>query len=678
VLVSELEPYRAGDLMLPGEGGVTDRRDVERRDTERRNVERRDAEDETEAGVDLTQMSRWLQAHWITLAGVLMVAAQTWWMSSLLAHSYFKLDDYYLVEHAHTEGLTWKYLMWVNAGHLIPVCNLIAWILTRISPYNWSLISAVTLGLLACAGLALLRLLRTAFGERPGIVLLLGIYLLSPLGFAGLSWWTVALELLPLQISLFCALNAHLHYLRTGRWWHLAAATAWVLLAMASSDRGLGVPFLLFAITTALYTRGTWRRAVRITGQQYWPAWTLYGLAVLGYVAVYLSQLHTSSQKPGSPGSVTGVLDYFWTMLTNTFVPGMLGGPWRWLAVGDYGEANVPPVFAGIALVVAAAVIMASIWYRLRAWRLWAILAGWIVAVDGVPVLLGRSQDLSARLLGMETRYVFEVPGITVLLIGLAFLPVAGLAVAERAPVARPLVMSRSVTAALVTLITVVFIGSVWSFHAYVAGTTSAPVRSYFTTARLALSEAPAGTVILNTQLPYNILGGLFIGPQGQAADVLTPLITRSSTARFTVTPAGTFDHLMEFDQYGQLVTVVINGSSSHVLSPAKPGGLACWPQTLTGVTVPLQGTPSRPHELRIGYLAASAIPVQVTYAGTTKTLTLERGLHAAYLPVRGSGTDVLITGMARGQLCVGDAEVGVLIPDDNVTAIPAIAAPGF
>jgi hypothetical protein len=666
VLVSELEPYRAPGLMLPGDGGTVERHDV------------RDAQDEAEAGADLTQLSRWVQDHWIMLAGVLLIAAQAWWMSSLLAHSYFKLDDYYLVEHADTEGLTWKYLTWVNAGHLTPVCNLIAWILTRISPYNWSLISAVTLGLLACSGLALLRLLRTAFGERPGILLLLAIYALSPLGFPGLSWWTVALELLPLEISLFCALTAHIHYLRTGRWWHLAAATAWVLVAMASSDRGLGVPFLLFAITTALYTRGTWWRAVRITVRQYWPAWTLYGLTVLVYVAVYLGQLRTSSQKPGSPGPAMGVADFFWTMLTNTFVPGMLGGPWRWLAVGDYGVANVQPVFAGISLVVVAAVILASIWYRLRAWRLWVILAGWIVVVDGIPVLLGRSQDLSGRFLGMETRYVFEVPGIAVLLIGLAFLPVAGLTAGERAPVARPLVMSRSVTAALVTLVTVVFIGSVWSFHAYVAGTTSAPVRSYFTTARLALAAAPAGTVILNTQLPYNILGGLFIGPQGQAVDVLSPLLTKRSAAHFTVTPAGTFDHLVEFDQYGQLVPVVINGASSRPLNAAKAGGLACWPQTLDGITIPLQGTPSKPHELRIGYLASSRIQAQVTYAGTTQTLTIEQGLHAAYLPVRGSGTDVVITGMARGQLCVGDAEVGVLIPNDTVPAIPAVAAPGF
>jgi hypothetical protein len=238
--------------------------------------------------------------------------------------------------------------------------------------------------------------------------------------------------------------------------------------------------------------------------------------------------------------------------------------------------------------------------------------------------------------------------------------------------------MSRSVTAVLVTLVTVVFIGSVWSFHAYVAGTTSAPVRSYFTTARLALAEAPAGTVILNTQLPYTVLGGLFIGPQGQAVDVLSPLLTKRSAAHFTVTPAGTFDHLMEFDQYGQLVPVVINGTSSRPLNAAKPGGLACWPQTLDGITIPLQGAPSKPHELRIGYLAASTIQAQVTYAGTTQTLTIEQGLHAAYLPVRGSGTDVVITGMARGQLCAGDAEVGVLIPNDTVPAIPAVAAPGF
>ena len=132
-------------------------------------------------------------ANRIRVAGVLMVGAQVWWMATFLSKSFFRLDDFYFLERALSNGLTWKYLMWVNAGHLTPVGFTVPWLLVRISPMDWTLTSAVTLAMLAWAGLALLRLLRTIFGDHPGILFLLLIYLVSPLSFPGLSWWSVTL-----------------------------------------------------------------------------------------------------------------------------------------------------------------------------------------------------------------------------------------------------------------------------------------------------------------------------------------------------------------------------------------------------------------------------------------------------------------------------------------------------
>jgi hypothetical protein len=662
--VSELKSAPEESLLPPDGGG-----------------ERSRAEHETGARLKLGQPIGWLRPRWIWLAGVLLVGAQTWWMSSLLSHSYFKLDDFYYVERAASNGLTWKYLMWVNGGKLTPVGDVIAWALTRISPYNWTLISAVTLVLLAAAGLALLRMLRTLFGDQPGIVLLLAVYLLSPLTFPGLSWWAVVLEVLPLEIAMFCAVTAHVRYLRTGRRRHLAAATGWLLLGMLASEKGIAVPLLLLAVTSAFLTTGSWPRAVKTTLRNHRRAWSAYAAVMIAYAAVYLVQLHAYGQASGNPGAAGGVFEFVATMIRNTFVPGMLGGPWHWFAVGDYGVASPPAPLSWIALAVAAAVVLVSIWGRLSAWRAWAILAGWIIVVDCLPVLLGRGGILPIGLLGQETRYVMEDPGIAALIIGLAFLPVPETTAATpqdhlgRASLS----MGRPATAAVAGVATALFIGSLWSFHAYVNNTTSAPTRSYLANARLALADAPAGTFIVDAQVPTDVLGGLsrnipggyLSGRAGQTSQVMAPLDTRGSELHFVARPDGTFDHLMEFDQWGRLVRAVVTGAASQPL----PALTACWPQSPGGVVVQLQGVPAKATELRIGFLAWAAGQIQVAYAGQTEAMNLPQGLHSAFLPVSGSADTVIITGMTARQLCIGDVEVGVLQPSPVGPAIPAIPA---
>jgi len=664
--MSELEPQGRGALVTP--------------DSE----DRKRVGFDTGDGPDFAAVAPWLLANWIRVAAVVLTGAQVWWMSTLLARAYFKLDDFYLVERATSNGLTWKYLMWVNAGHLTPAGNFIAWLVTRASPYDWTLASAVTLVLLAIASLALFRMLHTVFGDHPGILLLFAIYLLSPLAFPGLAWWTVALEVLPLEIGLFCMVTAHVRYVRTKRLRHAAAATGWLLLAMASSDKGAIVPVLLFALTSALLTSQPWRRALWTTLRDYWVAWAVYGAAMIAYVAVYLVQLNTSSQTPGLPGTRGGVFEFAWTLIRDTFVPGILGGPWRWFAVGEYGVANPPSGLTWIAVVVIAIVIGLSLLGRLRIWRAWVILAGWIVVADILPVLLGRASILPGQFLGQETRYVMEVPGIAALIVGLAFLPLAATTRATTrsttgataaVPKGKPVQMSRPVTAAVVGVLTAVLIGSLWSFHAYVTGTTSAPARSYFATARLALAEAPSGTMVINAALPSDVLGGLFLGPVGQTAKVMAPLVPHGSGVTFTSRPAGTLDHLMEFDGWGRLATASIYGIPSAPLRPRASG--TCWPETDGAVVVQMQGLPAQASEMRIGYAAGTAGQIQVTYAGQTQTINVQHGLHSAFLPVSGSDDTVVVTGMPSAQLCIGDVQVGVLLPSATGPTIPALAVSG-
>jgi hypothetical protein len=620
---------------------------------------------------ELTGSVRWLRANPILAAGVLLIAAQLWWKAGLLGRSFFRFDDYIYLEHASASGLTWSYLTWVDAGHLNVVGSAIVWVLTRFSPEDWTLASAVTLVLLGCTCFALFRMLRTLFGDRPGILLLLSLYLLSPLSLPGLSWWTVTLEQLPLQLALFCAVSAHVHYLRTGGFKHAAAAAAWLAVGMLSSFQGAAVPLLLFALTSAFFAPQSWSRALWPVLRKHWRTWGLYLALTAVYVPLYLLRLRTSSAGLTKPATFADALTFAGTLLRETFAPGAFGGPWRWAASGVDALADPPPALAWASWVLAAVVVLASLAYGWRAWRAWAILAGWLIAVDIVPVLAGRSSFVSGVMLGLSARYVWDATGILVLCLGLAFTPLVdgpGQWQARRR-------LSRPEFAAATTLIAAVVVGSLWSFYDYPTDPTASAAASYIATARLALADAPGGTVILDDPTPSDVTGGV-LAPITNASSVLSPLLSGSPRSRpvFITQPDGTYDHLLEFDGYGRLVTAGIYG----VASPSAPAGGSCWPATFGNVVVPLPTAATQVTMLRIGYLAASSARVLVTFGTQSALYSVARGLHAAYFPVTGDSARTVVIQQVSGPVpCIGSVQAGVLLPSEAGPAIPPLAVAG-
>jgi hypothetical protein len=315
-------------------------------------------------------------------------------------------------------------------------------------------------------------------------------------------------------------------------------------------------------------------------------------------------------------------------------------------------------------------VVLASLMYGWRAWRAWAILAGWIVAVDIVPVAVGRSGFIAGVILGQASRYVWDATGILVLCLGLAFLPLAdgpGLARPPRR-------LSRPEFAAATTLVAAIVVGSLWSFYDYPADPTAAGASSYIATAREALDQAPAGTVIVDDPTPSYVTGG-FTGPVTNASSVLSPLLAElpGTRPRFVTQPDGTIDSLMEFNGFGQLVSAAIVG----VGSPARPAGAGCWSPGSDIAVIPLTSVATGATTLRIGYLAGGTGQVLVTYGGRSQEFTVEKGLNAAYLTVAGSSGAVIVQQLSGAMPCVGDAEAGVPLPSSAGPAIPAQAVAG-
>jgi len=621
------------------------------------------------------EAAEWLRSHGVTLAAVTLIAIQLLLMGDLLAHSYFRQDDYSYLYRGLDSGFGWKYLMWEDAGHLQPLGMALAWVLARVSLYNWPLTCVITLLLLAAVCFAMLHTLRTLFGNRPAILVLLAVFLFSPLQLAGISWWSVVINVLPLELALVLAVNAHVRYLRGGRKRNAVAAAGWVIIALAASDKGAVVPLLLFGLTATFFVPGQLPAAVVKAAARYWRVWLVYAVMLAAWGAIYVSQLSGSAVKPDS---ASDVLNFVSTFTGTTLLPAVLGGPWRWSAIG-YDIVSPPAALQQLSWAVAVVVVVVSCARRVRAWRAWALLAAWIILADIVPVVLGRLGSLPASLEAAQTRYLMDATPVLALCIGLAFLPVAGPSVAGpsvageqdairfRMPAARP--------AVLLTL-AVFLVGSYWSLQAFESLNSAAATaaRSYIATARVAVADAPRGTLIVDGPTPASIMNPGIFGSYGYTSQVVGA-IARGEPAKhlsWTGSPRGVAGHLMTFNDLGQLLPVAMQGP----FSGPPPEGQSCWNVTTTAMQIPLTGPLFRWVWIaRVDYSGPSSV-LAFRFGENWTEVALPAGTHTAYIPVTGEGHAVSVRLAQPGPgLCITGMRVGSLGPGQASQAIPAVPA---
>ena len=636
-----------------------------------------DAEDD-EPGLDLSQLVARLRPHRVTLACAAVLLASVLWKLAFLTHFYFRQDDFEIMGLALKNKMSLGFLTSGYEGHFFPGLFAVAWVLSRTALYNWTAAAGVVLVLIAASGLAAWRLLRTLFGDRIEIVLLLALYLLAPVGFETYGYWNAAIESLPMQLAVFAALEAHVRYVRTGRYRLAVVAGAWLVLGLVFNEKAAVIPLVLFAVTVGFLTRKRGLlAATRSAVTQWWRAWVLYCGLLVVYAAVLVVGLSRSTVKPGPPASVGAVATFGWGLLRLTVLPGMLGGPWRWLANGNSGFAySWPPAgLAWLAAIVVLGLIAVTILTRQRAWRGWAILAGWIVLADMLPVVLGRLQFAGfAGLFGMETIYVADFAAILAITVGLVWLPVAGPAAAPgRESRARRHYFGGRWRQAGLVLMVVFVVSSLWSVQRFVdiAGgpTAGGAGRTYIANARLALAETPGGTVIVNRQLPGSLMTPLFEG-YSQAQVVLGPLSKRGAQVTWLGQPAGSYANLKIFGPDGRLYPAGLIGSTTQPL-PAKQ---SCTSKTrstiaLTFATVPSAGPVYLGADgtyLGVAYLASRAAAGEsatVYYGTNSQSMTIRAGVNWFYLPLTHTAAQVIVNDPAGPGLCVDSATVGFFAP---------------
>jgi hypothetical protein len=589
-----------------------------------------------------TGSAGWVRTNRVILTAVVLIVAQLCWKAYLLSRFYFRQDDFLLLDRAMSPfGLSLNYLFKFSGGHLRPGGLVVFWLVTRLSPYDWPLVSIVTITALAAAGVLMLRLLLLLFGRRPAILIPLIIFLFTPLTLAGLSFWTTVTDWLPLQLTMLGATYAHVRYVRSGGVGHVVAAAVWLGAGLLFDVQGALVPLLLFALTSAYLVPGRWPTAARRTLRSFWRAWTIYGVLTAAYLVLFFVKLQTSSQQPISPRHVSSVLSLAAIMLRVGFIPAAVGGPWRWFVPGgDYGFAAETPVLTQAIWVLAALIVGASLWYRRHALRSWLILAGWLLLADFAPVAIARLTELPASLLGADTYYLADSAPVLAVCVGLAFWPVIG----EQDPyrVRRPRSVPLAVSAFALT--GAFLVGSIWSGVTYLSSTSSARTRSYIDTARSALASARPGTVILSAPTPWYVMYAGFLGSVTQTSRVLGPLAPERTGIRFVTVPTGAVTNLMMFDSRGRLRPTIDIGASS--VRPAHSG--TCWPVLSSATTrIPLSAHVFRyTWIIRLSY-SGPATTLQLELGRAVRDVVLPAGQRDISFPVTGEGDAVLVRSLS-------------------------------
>ena len=379
------------------------------------------------ASVDWSRQWATVQRHWVTLASLALIGGSLIWKAAFLSHYFYWEDDFQVLDVSLKSHLSWGFLTQIDGGHFFPGVYLMTWVLARVALYNWLAGSLIVLVMLAAAGLAAWRLLRTLLGNRSAILIPLTLYLLSPLAFPTDAWWIDAVESIPLQIALFMALNSHLHYVWTGKFRYAVASAAWQLFGLVFFEKATVIPLLLFAVTTGFLSGWRLLPAVRVAAVRLWRGWLLYLGLLAAYSAVFLTALSAAASGPVAPAA-QAVSVFARSKCSRLCCLAFLAG----LGTGITRRTTSAHLRIRRQAWPGSPSWSSSVWSRpaswsaVGSWRAWLILVVWLVLADTAPVLIGRlNSPAYAGLHGLQTRYVADVPAVLSIVVALVFWSVA-------------------------------------------------------------------------------------------------------------------------------------------------------------------------------------------------------------------------------------------------------------
>jgi hypothetical protein len=358
-----------------------------------------------------------------------LLAAQALVLAVVMSRGWFYNDDFALLMQASNRTPGWNYLKTPINDHLLPGLRMEFWLLRHSWPLNHPLTIGVRL-LLQTGGTALLLLLlRTLAGRRRRVLLVTALYAFCPLVLTNSLWLTVALSLLPAQLLVLAALNAHVRHTATGelRWAVLAGLC---LLGGALFWEKVAVSAVLLPILSLGYLHDGTTGQRLLASLRLWRGWLAAAVPIAAFTGYFLAAGYGGAATAVSPGDLTGVLWMQWSRLVG---PSLLGGPWSWFKDPhvSLGYATAGTTVALLAQLGFVALVLLGI--RLTGWK---SLLAW--SIPAAPLVLGTTLVALGRfayfgqLIATTLRYGADLAAPLFLGLGLAIMPTSAAAIRRR------------------------------------------------------------------------------------------------------------------------------------------------------------------------------------------------------------------------------------------------------
>jgi hypothetical protein len=554
-------------------------------------------------------------------------------------NGYFGHDDFIFTHRAAAAApLDAAYLFQDYNGHLQPGTFLYAWLATAIAPLDFPAAMAPLLVVHAVVLWLCWRVLVRLFGNRWTVVVPFAVVASSPLILFPTLWWAYALQLLPVLLAMFAGLGSHLRYLDSGSVRHAVYAVAWVAFGLAFYVKAALVPVLLFGVTVFVTSGPT---PVLTALRRHRLVW-LGHLVVLGaYAGLYLSL--TQPPAAANPVDSRDVLEYAYTSIVDTLLPGLFGGPFTGTGGGATWQTPHLAVRIGAAVLAVGVVVASVLRARRGALLPWLFLAAYLAA--DLALVASTRLGVFGPVIGTDPRYLADVVPVAVLCAVFAFRP-------ERpqplpAPETEPEPARRVAVAAVAVLLVV---AGVTSFLRVAPALQFREAREYVATARAALAERP-GMVLYDSAVPTSVILNWFV------ADAYTSRVVGlvPESPRFD-RPA---EDIYQLDWTGTPQPIINLADTTDALAGPRPDcGYLVGEQP---VRIPLEDTVSGRRIVRVGYYTADSGEGVLLAGDTSVRVRFTEGLHVLHVVATGRYTHVEIGRDQRGQpICVTDVTVGV------------------
>ena len=330
-------------------------------------------------------------------AGAAAVIAGCVAFQGLLASgSFFAGDDWLHLVKAHGATLEPGYLGDPVFIHYAPGLRFGYWALQQVAPADWGVALAALLLLLAGSLLLFHRISIQLFGERRSNLVVLLLFGSSVTLVTSFLWFADGLHKLPSTFLSLLAIHAWLRHRENGSRAALALSVAAVSLGLLFYVKVILVPLYLVLIEVLLL-----RRPTRL--------WTLAAFAPP--IAVYLWNYAAGyAALAGDRPELGLVAEYVWTAWHRGAAPALAG---IYVGLDERALAIVGAIAVQIAIV-------AIVWHRRRAWRVWVFAAIAFIA-NASLVGLGRLESFGFERVAWDPRYHTELAWLLPLALAFAF-----------------------------------------------------------------------------------------------------------------------------------------------------------------------------------------------------------------------------------------------------------------